>query len=1500
MIRYASENGFDSIAWTTGEQQADRYDLSKQVREISVSHGKGATYDLELTMPDGETQTVRSIPESELEGTVGKDLAKKIVEDSAKWKAADVAYRDALKQDGTPEPKLDELRTARDKVSMDYSGLDLKVGGEGMAAFYDKMLPSMVNKYVKKWGGKVGTTNIGGQAPGTAEDAALLAELGVAGTGKETTKVHALDITPEMRKAAMQGQTLFQRIREKQGPLSQDKRGSISMMDDVATAPSVISLLENADLSTMLHETGHFFFEVYRSIASQPDAPAAIREDMQGLLDFVGVDSLDAWNAMSVDERRAGHEKVAEAFEVYLFEGKAPSHKLRALFRTFRAWLTQVYRNARDYLAPNKIAPEVRGVFDRMLASDDEIKQVSAQDTFEPLFKTAEDAGMSDAEFAAYQDLSRTRDTDAIEELERRSLRDMKWLANAKSKELKRLQAEAKATRARVRQEVADEVATEPVYAARRFLSHGELPDLKGLSQNQRRTITAAGMDTTKMDTDTLKEMYGDGPAARWRYMPTGRYGWHTTEGIDPELVAELFGFSSADELISKLLETDTIKDHIEALTDQRMLQEHGDITDPAQMDAAANEALHNEAHRRMVATELKRLAAETGAPSVLNRAAKDYAERKIAAQKVRDLRPKQYAAAERRAAVAATKALAAGNREEAAQGKRDQILSGHLETAATEAERDIQKALDYFKKFSKKDYLKHIDPSEQDAIFEILGRYDLRKSVTLKDLDLRAHVAALAEEGDITEFTDIPEYILSDSQRRSYKELTIEEMRGLYDTIKMLATVGRNKKKLLAAADGADFEQAKAEMLSIAEEAIPKGQPSPIDRKTMSLLEKAAETIGGLNAPLVKVEQLLQSLDGNLPDGPWHRYLFSAIANAENARNEIDANALYKVVEMLEAMPTKRLQQKVYIDSLGESLTIEAIITAALNTGNESNMRKLQEGWGWTDSQLNDILSNLTTEEVQSVQTIWDAVGELWPQILEVERAVTGLTPARVEPRPITINGVELKGGYFPVVYDPRFSVAGSKQEDAKLGAVEGQSGFFRPKIADGFTKSRVTKAAGRVQLSGGLSIIPQHLSEVSHLVANKRALRDVWKILSDPEISGVVKAKLGVPVYKQLTSWAHAVANGRSITDDVGAAVWNRWVNRLRRNVSLVAMGFKYTTFMAQFAGLFGSMEIYAQHDIDGKKMGQRYLAAAGRRFARHPIDSTRFVFANSDQIKNRIRSFDRDVRENFERMTGRHGNMDFLRMQAMKGIGYADLAVAVPTWMGAHQWALDSGLSPAAAVAHADKIVRLSQGSGGIKDLNAAQRAASMQFLTMFFSYFASYHGRLTSIIRDATNANDVLKAHRMVDAGFRTFALVVLASTVSEILAGRLPKCEEWDAECWSKWAASKSVAYLFAGVPLARDVANSLDAGYTYGATPLGSVGRETVALLHQVKKATGGDADWQKLTKHAMGTAGYLAGIPGIAQLNITGGYAWDLYKGKERIEDPGDMLYFFARKPKE
>ena len=160
ILRMATEEGYDAIAWTTGEQQADRYDLSKRVEEVYSFYDKeSGEYQLDVDSGKAITQ-VTAIGEKELSDNIGKELAQKIIKDS----------------------KINPYQS--------YSGLDLKVGGEGMKGFYDRIIPQFLNKYTKKWGGRVGTTEL---------------EL------KNTEVVRILEITPSMKEAVMQGQPMFKK-----------------------------------------------------------------------------------------------------------------------------------------------------------------------------------------------------------------------------------------------------------------------------------------------------------------------------------------------------------------------------------------------------------------------------------------------------------------------------------------------------------------------------------------------------------------------------------------------------------------------------------------------------------------------------------------------------------------------------------------------------------------------------------------------------------------------------------------------------------------------------------------------------------------------------------------------------------------------------------------------------------------------------------------------------------------------------------------------------------------------------------------------------------------------------------------------------------------------------------------------------------------------------------------------------------------------------------------
>lgn len=137
MMRYAAENGFDRIAWTTGEQQADRYDLSKKIEKVEYwkverEDLNEPRYGIYVYGKQGNRlySTNKSLATpSELEVIVGKELTQKIIDNAT--------------------TELNE-----------FSGLDLKVGGEGMKAFYDAIVPSAMSKLGKPFGAKIETIDL--------------------------------------------------------------------------------------------------------------------------------------------------------------------------------------------------------------------------------------------------------------------------------------------------------------------------------------------------------------------------------------------------------------------------------------------------------------------------------------------------------------------------------------------------------------------------------------------------------------------------------------------------------------------------------------------------------------------------------------------------------------------------------------------------------------------------------------------------------------------------------------------------------------------------------------------------------------------------------------------------------------------------------------------------------------------------------------------------------------------------------------------------------------------------------------------------------------------------------------------------------------------------------------------------------------------------------------------------------------------------------------------
>lgn len=367
-----------------------------------------------------------------------------------------------------------------------------------------------------------------------------------------------------------------------------------------------IGLLEKADLSSFLHELGHAFFEISARVAAQPGAPAGLQQDMQILLDTVGyTGTLPEWLALSVDERRQAHETVAESFEQYLLEGKAPTPEQQTLFSKMRSWMVSVYRSLAEFLRRNgnaQLTDEVRGVFDRMLANDDAIAAARQARASLPLFATAEQAGMTAEQFAEYLRTAGDMNDEAVRDLDARSLRDMKWLRSAHSKALKDLQKDVAAKRSNARIEARRQLLQEPVYRALLFL--------RGRVDPAKLPPRAKGLDARRDDLETAIAKLGglnkEAAIAEFGLDPksfqtkiVGSPFWRAGKaGKLPDAMAEVLGEAGylqldqhgkyeLNDLADMLHDQDRGISHYSIEADYDLI--HGYKTIPVPADAAAN-----------------------------------------------------------------------------------------------------------------------------------------------------------------------------------------------------------------------------------------------------------------------------------------------------------------------------------------------------------------------------------------------------------------------------------------------------------------------------------------------------------------------------------------------------------------------------------------------------------------------------------------------------------------------------------------------------------------------------------------------------------------------------------------------------------------------------------------------------------------------------------------------------------------------------------------------
>ncbi|MDQ5904132.1 MAG: hypothetical protein QG672_1725 [Pseudomonadota bacterium] len=1358
-------------------------------------------------------------------------------------------------------------------------------------------------------------------------------------------------------------------------------------------ATNTIALLRAADLSSFLHESGHFFLEVMTDMAASvqtydadqlTEGERGVLRDVQALMQWFGLRDLNEWSALDFEEKRAYHEKFAESFELYLTEGNAPSIELQPLFGRFRAWLLNVYRSIKDFLARNPAAgalsDDVRRVFDRMLATDQAIKTAEQARSLMPLFASAQQAGMTEEEFAAYQALGQEATEAAQEDLGARGMRDMQWLAGARSRALKRLQKEAAALREQMEMEARREVLSQPVYRAWQFLTgkltaddrlpklarpksdpdvvdpaldslfvavaklggidRAELEEQWGLDPKEKiaqqgfgkhvlrrnggrsiddmraalvqygyldaneggadwnpreledrffEELAGAPQYSSAADFDALQDMRPGDHVANIEGLMAGRLdraelteiglpaeiiehlrGLRMTakDGLHPDLVAELFGFTSGDELVRTLAAAQPPAVEIEALTDLRMIERHGDLASPEALARAADRAIHNDVRARMVATELDALAKATGRPRVMMQAAREYARQMVDRLLVRNVKPGQYAAAEARAGKAATQAMKAGDLEHAAAEKRNQLVQNQAARAAHRVLDEIEAGLRYLKKFDGDGTRKSIDADYLEQIDTLLERFDLRKGQSMRAIDKRTALAKWIEEraNEGTE-PDIPEWLQAEAARTHCKNLTVEQFRGLIDSVRQIEHLGRLKNKLLTARDARALDAIVAE-ITASMEAAAGGRTIDNERRN-TLASQVQHAARGFMAMHRQMHSLVREMDGYQDGGPLWNVLVRTMNEAGEREASMRADAtrrLHALIKPLLAEGGKMGGKGQHFPSLGRSLNRGERLAIALNWGNEGNRQRLLDGRGWTAERVMPVLQTLTPAEWQFVQGVWDFFESYRPQVAEKEKRVTGKEPEWIEPAPFTIepaNGgaVQMRGGYYPIKYDPMQSGEAAAHADAESAKQMMRAAYTAATTRRSYTKGRADRVMNRPLLLS-FDGIYQGANEVIHDLSWHEWLIDANKILR--RLDAPMRQHFGAEKVTAIKRAMEDIARG----DQPATTAFERTLGHLRSGATIAGLGWNLRTALLQPLGLTNSIV----------RVGPAWIARGLREFYGSPAHMARKVEeaqAKSEFLRNRMRTMNREINDVVNRLDkGKSDTQLAIESSFFILIQKTQALVDYPTWYGAFEKAMadpalrneDGTIDEAKAVAMADQAVIAAQSGGQAKDLAQIQRGGPLlKLFTNFYSYFAA----TLQLAVERTGQTNFKKLHEVLRlAG--DYLLLMVVPVIGSVIINALMKGAPDDDE-WLEQIIEEQIGFLMGLFPLTREMTSAVQAATGFGGQfgYSGPAGLRFFSDLYRLGAQVGqGEFDMAAF-KAANNTAGVLFHYPA-GQVNRT------------------------------
>lgn len=1270
-----------------------------------------------------------------------------------------------------------------------------------------------------------------------------------------------------------------------------------------AEGKAIISLFEGADMSTVIHEAvGHYFIENLMREGALPNATEQMKKDRQTMLDYAELTELE-WNQLNkpfeelTEEQQkrktAAHERWATAAEQYIMLGKSPSKEMQGPLSRFQKWLLETYKTIKDFISTNEyavpITQEVQEVFDRMLASQEDINIMERVDGYFAKLPSVITDNLSEASKRRLQNVIVKAHEKAVNLLTKQSLENFT--------DQRKMQIEE--YRAEILPAIRQELEQQPIYAAENMLLE-DFPKYKtgkAVAEYYRKLLSRA-MDIESKPLNEKEEL----------------------DIVKFDMISEASGFTSGDELSSKLLSEPALQQAITLYADEMVQTKFPDIYKERRLaEQAAREAFYTDDSGLVIGVEQQIiedaaagiLAQQRSAEQALALARARRQQAKLAAKTelsnmvVADaVRTSKYISAERRAAAKAIDAAKKNDYDSALKYKRLQALNHAMVQESLNMRAKIEQYKKYLKRQMKAKKDTWVDEKhfvQAAALMERMGLNHKEYNPEFRTQSLAEYAAAMQNEYDNVSIAD---WLLDENRTfiSPMQTLTFDRFEDVINALKNIKAISKQEKYITWYGKALDYKEFKDQAIENLLKLKTKWQSGINSKENVKPQQRLVRS-------LTNTDNFFERMDG------W-KYGFFSKQFGESVQIAANKKAVYtmefeeRIADATKKwLPDKKAveaaDKEIYYEALNANVSKHNLIKMLLYLGTESSSYKLcsvREKSTYTEffrgsdlwvegdveltrSNLLEFLGNVLTEaDINYAQKVVDACNAHWDETSDMVKRMTGFSPERVDALPAELtlrNGAKVvfRGGYVPLV---RYSDSGS--HPAALDAVPATNdkrsvnSIRTLHTNTGGTKTR-DKSVYPLDLRKGAEY--SAVMDNIHDLCYRELTTSFRKIMNDPEMYSLLKEKLGIANFEAFEEFLKKTAQpygsgGYSSISERDAGDCLSWIRQKTVNVAImlnfktavqnlgnpllygnVVEGFGYKDVMAAYGNLFLNMQ-----------NGQGWRTTRDLVYSKSPFMKERSIVPDISM---------RDIKDEGRKLNP----VERIAVEFGTNVLVAtDNISAIPIWAQAYQKKINAGASEQEAVLFAETVIRRTLGSSRITDVAPIQRgSALMKLFTTFQGFFNTQFnqwqrefgifGREWSAGRKAEASKRIVA---FAAAKYFMFCLLNLALALE-------PPFEE-DDDRWVKYG-KELLQYPMSLLGPVGQVANTLVSNmvgmrtYGYRMTAVQGAFEQLERTGAKLGKVIQGKAEPEEAVEPLANLGGLIAGVP--AQFNKLFFNAYDI-----------------------